>query len=142
MIEDLDDEIADVLAQEPGVAAAYVYGSRARATSTPLSDVDIALVAVEQLDSAARGLLLRRATTRLQRRRPGTNFDVRLLDELPAAIAGRVVTEGRRVYENDPVARVRAEVQARMLYHDFLPFERIGTKEGLDGLRRSFDVGR
>ncbi len=43
------------------------------------------------------------------------------------------------MHEKEPVARVRAEVRARMLYHEFLPFEQRGTAEGLAALRR--DLG-
>ena len=84
--------------------------------------------------------------------------DTRFLTELPrctstdllgpllpwdhsAAVAGRVVTEGTLVFELDPILRVTAEVRARMLYHDFLPFETVGDSAGLGGLRRRLGLG-
>ena len=72
---------------------------------------------------------------------PGRSIDVRLLDELPTAIRGRAVSEGILVFERDPVARVRAEVAARLAYHDFQYFEREVLRDGLDGLRRRVGVG-
>jgi len=139
--EGLSQEIREVLAPDEAVAAAYLYGSTARAATTPLSDVDVALVPVEGLSAGRRGELVRRTIKGLERRLRGSRVEVRLLDELPTSIRGRVVTEGVLVYESDPVARVRAEVHAGMLYHDFLPFELRGTEEGLAGLRRSFRSG-
>jgi predicted nucleotidyltransferase len=140
-LEELQDSIVDVLSEESAVAAAYLYGSTRRESTTPQSDVDLALVLDNRLDAHERGTVLRRVTMLLSRACPGSTFDARCLDELPAAIAGRVVTEGLRVFERDPVRRVAAEVRARMLYHDFLPFERLGESEGFEGLRRQLGVG-
>lgn len=140
-LQEVQSRIAGVLSEESAVAAAYMYGSARRETTTPQSDVDLALVLDNELDAHEHGTVLRRVTMLLGRACPGSTFDVRCLDELPAAIAGRVVTEGLRVFERDPARRVAAEVRARMLYHDFLPFERLGDSEGFEGLRRQLGVG-
>lgn len=140
-MSDLRRRIDAVLASETAVAAAYLYGSAARSQTTPLSDVDVALVASGSLSDADRGPLLRRLGLELGRALPGSRIDLRWLAELPTAIRGRVVTEGRLVHEKDAAARVAAEVRSRMLYHDFLPFERRGTREGLAGLRRDTGDG-
>ncbi|MFQ5743609.1 MAG: nucleotidyltransferase domain-containing protein [Acidobacteriota bacterium] len=139
--ESLETAIGAALAGTAEVAAAYLYGSAARQTATGLSDVDIALVASGEVMDEERGQLLRQVTMELERLCRGSRFDVRFLDELPAAIAGRVVGEGKLVFETDPRRRVAAEVRARMLYHDFLPFERYGTRVGIAELRRRLDVG-
>jgi hypothetical protein len=52
-----------------------------------------------------------------------------------------VLAEGRLLVDADPATRVRAEVGIRMRYHDFLPFERYGTREGMAGLRRRLAHG-
>ena len=75
------------------------------------SDADVALVLTGALSSLRRGQL--RVVLALARRAAGVRFDVRLLDELPTAVRGRVVSEGRLVFERDPILRVRAEVAAR-----------------------------
>lgn len=127
--------VQEALAEDPHVAAAYLYGSAARGAATPISDVDVAVLPEQGLTDNARGELVRKLITSLERRSPGRRFDVRLLDELPVAIRGRIVTEGVCVYDRNPARRVEAEVKARMEYHDFLPFERLGTREGLRALR-------
>ena len=140
-LEGLRGQIVESLSKESTVAAAYLYGSVSRETSTPLSDVDLALVLDRGLDLRQRGTILRRIVMLLGRSCPGLAFDVRCLEELPAAVGGRVVTEGVVVFERDPARRVAAEVRARMLYHDFLPFERFGDSAGLGGLRRRLGLG-
>ena len=137
----LADVLQDALDDEERVAAVYVYGSVARGEHTALSDVDVAIVAKTEMGSSERGDLLRRITLKLGRLVPGRTFDVRLLDELPTAVRGRVVSEGTLLAEKDPVARVRAEVATRLAYHDFQHFEREGTREGLAGLRRRLGLG-
>jgi len=139
--EELRDRIVESLGKESAIAAAYLYGSVSRGTSTDLSDVDLAIVLEPGLDLHQRGSLLRRITMLMGRACPGREFDIRCLEELPAAVAGRVVTEGVLVFERDPALRVAAEVRARMLYHDFLPFELVGDSAGLRGLRRRLGLG-
>jgi predicted nucleotidyltransferase len=137
----LEERLVMALAAEPLVAAAYLYGSRARDRSTPLSDVDVAVLPQDGLSGVDRARLLRRLLVELGRAVPEAAVEVRLLDELPIAIAGRVLAEGRRLVDADPAARVRAEVAVRMRYHDFLPFEQLATREGLAGLRRRLADG-
>ncbi len=70
----LAETIGSVLLDFDAVAAAYLYGSAARQTATPLSDVDVALVAPALARSADRGR--------------------RLLDALSAAVLGRFFSDG------------------------------------------------
>lgn len=138
--EDLLSAIGNALRDEERVAAAFVFGSVARAQATGLSDVDVALVVTPKTE-LERAILVRDVALRLGRAVPGRAFDVHVLDELPTAIAGRVVTEGKLVFERDAAARVRAVVDARMAYHDFAWMERATLGEGLDGLRRRLGDG-
>jgi len=135
-VTDVAGAVSDVAAAEAGVAAAYLYGSVARGQATALSDLDVAVLVAATVPEAERGALQRRLIAALARRLPGRRVDVRLFDELPIAIRGRALQEGRRVFERDQVLRVREEVRTRMAYHDFLLFERAELREGLAGLRR------
>ena len=128
-------KLAARLEGDERVAAAYLFGSTARSQATPLSDVDVAVVVSPSVEPGERGPLQRQLLARLGAELDGREVDVRFLDELPTAIAGRVVSEGVLVLDQLPVERVRAEVKARMLYHDFQPFEEAGVREGLAGLR-------
>jgi predicted nucleotidyltransferase len=141
VLDSLKKIVSEALCDEPKVGAAYLYGSVARGEDTNLSDVDLALVPTGELRQGERGSLLRRVLLKAGRLFPGRLLDVRFLDELPTAIRGRAIADGTLVFEGDPVARVRAEVAARLDYHDFLLFEREGAREGFKGLRRRLDVG-
>jgi len=138
---DLISAISRVLERRPELGAAYLHGSVAAGRATSFSDVDVAVVAGVGLPPERRGALIRELTVALERACPGAPFDVHFLDELPLSVRGRVVTEGRRVLDREPARRLEAEVRARMEYHDFLVFEREGTREGLRGLRRAVRDG-
>lgn len=139
--EEIERAIAEVLAREISVAAAYLHGSVARGRTTPLSDVDVALVLNPDIPGRERLRLRLRVVDGLQRALSGRDFDVVILEEVPVAIAGRIVGEGALVFERDAVRRVAVEVATRMAYHDFLPFERRGTREGLRTLRERYGHG-
>lgn len=124
------------------MAAVYLYGSAAAGRTTSLSDVDVAVlfgdaspdpVAARAVRSAIAGDLVHRF--------PGLFFDVRNLEDLPLAVRGRILTEGRLLVDRDPSRRVAFEVRTRMLYFDFLPFLTADTREGLRALRERFGSG-
>jgi predicted nucleotidyltransferase len=133
--------IASALGDQERVAAAYVFGSVGRGEASPLSDVDVALVLDQRYGALERAVAVREALVALGRSVPGTEFDVHVLEELPAAIAGRAVTEGELVFERDAAARVRAEVAALMAFHDFAWLEQATLEEGLEGIRRRLGDG-
>ena len=123
----------------PHVAAAYLYGSVARGVATGLSDVDVAVLPVAGLTTLQRRALV---TALLDAARgQGLTVDLRLMDELPLAVRGRVLRDGRRLVDGDPVERVRAEVATRMAYHDFLAFEGAGTRAWVKAVRERLDDG-
>ena len=70
-----------------------------------------------------------------ERQVTGYRFQVHFLDKLPIAVRGRIMLDGVCVLDRNPRRRVQAEVNARMLYHDFLHFEREGARQGLSALR-------
>ena len=51
----------------------------------------------------------------------GISTDVRVINNLPLIIAGKIVTEGLIIYSKDEVARVDFEAPIRPKYFDFLP---------------------
>ena len=130
-------EARSVLSERADVAAAYLYGSAARGRTTPLSDIDLAILPVEGLSESARAMLQRHLVNRLGAigGSESVSVDVRFFDELPLAIRGRILREGVLVIDRDLVLRVRAEVRSRMEYHDFQQFERAGTEQWVRAVR-------
>ncbi len=117
----------------------YVYGSAARGDATPLSDIDVAVLFIENVTERRRREILAEVAGQVARQRAGSELDVRDLEDLPLTIQGRVLAEGTLAHSNDEVRRVRIETYIRMRYFDFLPFHRRDVKEGLDSLRRKFN---
>lgn len=123
----------------PEIAAAYLYGSAARGTATPLSDVDLGLLFRE-----AEGPFRERLATAtsigsaVARELSGARVDARDLNELPLAIVGAVLTEGELVVSNDEERRVAFERDTRLRYFDFLPIHLGEVREANATLRRRF----
>ena len=95
MVDPALQEIQRVLRGRPDVRLAIVFGSRARGTARPDSDVDVAVHA-PGVDLFELGAALSRAT--------GHEVDVVTLDDLGIPLLGRVVEEGVGVHEARPGA--------------------------------------
>ena len=129
------DDLRRVLASEPGVVYAVVFGSAARETLRPDSDVDVAieLLAGAPRDVLALGTLAARLESAVRRR-----IDLVLLDEAPPPLAYRVFREGRILVEHDHAALVRRKARAILEYLDFKPIEDLCA----DGVLRAAARGR
>ncbi len=124
-MEDLIEELKRALENETKLAYALVFGSRARGSALPKSDLDVAvgLVAGVRLDAHEVGDLvstLEQAT--------GRTIDLVLLDEAPPALAYRVFRDGRVLLERDHSALVERKTRAILDYLDFQPIEAIAVR--------------
>jgi len=127
-ISELEREAREVLRSEPRVALAYLFGSVARGTPGPLSDIDLGvLLAAPAGRSEILGALMDRLVLRLR------TEDVDLVDlaAAPFPLRYRVVREGRVVVCVDPRLRERFEVETVRRYLDFQPLR-----------QRAFDIAR
>ncbi len=90
-------------ADEPDVAVAYLFGSHARGTAGPLSDVDVAVLLAEG-SPAVRHLALVDPVAEVV---GSARADVVVLNDAPVALAYRVLRDGVRLVIHDELARVR-----------------------------------
>lgn len=108
-----------LLASEPGVAAAYLYGSRGRGQERPGSDVDLGVLFTEtplpRLDNAASQL-----ESRLEAAL-GLVVQVTAMNTAPPDLVHRVLRDGVILHDTDPSSRIQFEVAARNRYFDLLP---------------------
>ncbi len=111
-----------VLAGRGDVVAAYLFGSVARGTATPTSDVDVAILLAADPPSTIDGLQLG-LEGELER---GLGLPVQLvvLNRAPCDLVHRVLRDGVLLVDRDPGARIRFEVDARNRYFDLQPFLR------------------
>jgi len=124
-MEDLMEELQRALENETKLAYALVFGSRARGSALPKSDLDVAvgLAAGVRLDAHEVGDLvstLEQAT--------GQTIDLVLLDEAPPALAYRAFRDGRVLLERDHGALVERKTRAILDYLDFQPIEAIAVQ--------------
>jgi len=130
-LDRLADILPGILADVPDIAAVYAYGSRVSGRPLPPSDLDLAVVLTR--DAARDDPLLAERLSVTVGRALGTSveIDAHVADDLPLPVRGRVVTEGKLVFESDPSRRVDFETSTRRLYFDFLPFLERDAREGI-----------
>jgi predicted nucleotidyltransferase len=103
------------------VDAAYVYGSVARGTVTPFSDVDIALLLSESPPAYERLMLELDIQAAIEDASGLSEIDVRSINQAPLSVRGKIVQQGLLLYERDRARRIAFEVQTRKRYFDFAP---------------------
>jgi predicted nucleotidyltransferase len=97
-----------VVLRKAGARFAYLHGSRALGHHRPDSDIDIAAYFGGEPPQAFDVLM-------------PSGADLLVLDRAPLELAGRVAVEGKLLFDDDPVSRVRWEATTRKIYFDELP---------------------
>jgi len=130
--------LARIWSCDPDVAAAFLYGSRARGRARAGSDVDLAVILRACLSPAARWrkrlALIDSAGSAL-----GTDaIDLVVLEEAPAPLGHRIVRAARLLLDADPPRRVAVVEDVLRRYLHEAPLRRAldeGLGERLEGGR-------
>ena len=104
----------------PGVVAVYLFGSVARGSASPQSDVDVGLLyetAPPKTYAAQPYLLQADLSERL-----GKQVDVVVLNDAPVDLVHRVLRDGVLLFDTNKSVRIAFEVKARNEYFDLLPY--------------------
>ena len=96
------------------VIAAYLFGSQARGTAGPLSDVDVAIWSASGLGAADELELLSYASAAVG----SSDVDLVVLDQAPVLLRHRVLREAVRLVDRQPAERVRREARTLSEYLD------------------------
>ena len=132
MDEHLMAKLRGRLAQETDVLVAYVYGSQARGTAGPLSDVDVGVLLLDEgSDHFRRRMDLTRAVADVTSQDAA---DVIVLNDAPIALCYRVLRDGRVILSRDERSRIRFFVRTVDRYLDMAPMRRMyaeGTRHRL-----------
>lgn len=99
--------------------AAYLFGSVARGTDRPTSDIDVAILLRTPPTDGLEGV---RFTLEGELERVvGRPCQIVLLNDASADLVHRVLRDGTLLVERDRSARIAFEVRARNEYFDLLP---------------------
>lgn len=109
--------IEDILASDETVIAAYLFGSHARQRAHSLSDVDVAVLLVAELDSSQRFARVLEIGSALEERLPGA-VDVVDLRQAPPLLRFRIIQTGQLVVERDRTARCLFQMRSMNTYYD------------------------
>lgn len=122
------DALRTVLAEDPRIGYALVFGSSARGTAHAGSDLDIAV----GLESPARlrALEVGELVARLERA-GGRPVDLVVLNEASPAVAYRVFRDGRLIVEKNHRLLVQHKTRAILEYLDFRPIEALAARRVL-----------
>jgi predicted nucleotidyltransferase len=116
-LERLSTAVRDFFSDAPpGVGAVYLFGSRARETATPRSDVDVAILYAQPPAPSLEGIPL--DTEADLERVLGVPVQVVVLNQAPVDLVHRVLRDGKLLLDRDPSARIRFEVRARNEFFD------------------------
>jgi predicted nucleotidyltransferase len=113
--------LRQVLADDPRIAYALLFGSRALATAHESSDLDVAIACREGVTMGTREL--GDLVSALERAADGRQVDLLLIDEAPPPVAYRAFRDGVVLVENDHRALASRKARAILEYLDFRPFE-------------------
>lgn len=120
-MEELTDEVTKAL-RAAGAAFALVFGSRARGTERPESDLDVAAFWSHSAPDPWEIAL-------------PDGVDLVVLNSAPLELAGTIALEGHVLFDDDAVARVRWVAVTRRIWLDERPrFER-AHREFLEAVR-------
>ncbi len=112
--------LTTILADDPRIAYALMFGSRARGQASHASDLDIAVGLEPGLRLSAQDLGTLVADLE---RDSGQVVDLVLLDEAPPVLAYRIFADGQLPAKRNHNAFVARKVRAILEYLDFAPFE-------------------
>lgn len=135
---EVTDALAGTLSRDAEVAAAWLYGSRARGGAHRRSDVDVAVILRAGVPAAQRWRKRLEHADAVARALGTDDVDVVLLEEAPAVLGHRIVRDGLLVVDRDPRRRVQVVEEVLRRYLD-----EAALRAALDeGLRQRLREGR
>ena len=117
---ELDDQIRQAVESIPGISVLVVFGSRARGTHRPDSDLDVAVLP-DGSHQGSRWHLQADVAVSLAdlSSSPEGRVDVVFLDAAPVALRQRIMEHGRVLINRDPEAWKALRVRTMREYGDF-----------------------
>ena len=117
--QEIERQVVQMCGAQPGIVAVYLFGSVARGTDRPSSDVDVAVLFEQPPPARLDGprLELEGELERVLGRR----VDLVVLNQAPADLRVRVLRDGHLLLERDRSRRIAFEVRTRNEAFDLAP---------------------
>lgn len=115
-----DQRICDYFSRCSEVVAVYLFGSQAKGKARERSDIDIAILLEDGIDSHGYFDLMLKYMEELERIF-NKRVDMVILNNARPLLQHQVLRYGKLLYERDRQARVRFEVSSRKIYFDIKP---------------------
>jgi predicted nucleotidyltransferase len=123
-VESVVERVRRVLESAPSeVLAAYLYGSRARGTASPTSDLDLGILLRTVPPPTLKGVA--REIEDTVERALRIPVEVVVLNGASPDLVHRILRDGILLLDRDRAARLRFEVQSRNEYFDLAPVRRL-----------------
>jgi hypothetical protein len=116
------------LESDSAIAAVYLFGSHARGTATPLSDIDIAVLFRSVIDESRYFALRLEYLSQAMERLRTEKVDVVILNNAPLHLAYEVVSRAILLLDRDPLCRAAFEADRIGRFLDFKPFLAVQTR--------------
>jgi len=125
-------KIATTVFKDTPVLFAYLYGSHATGLVHSFSDIDIGIYVPAAVTEDRLDLEMSLALSIDRVLKEKSKSDVRVINHLPLAVVGEIVTNGLLIYCRDDKVRIDYETIVRMSYFDFIPFLKKYQQEYLE----------
>ena len=112
---------ASGLFKDRPVLFAYLFGSYTTGLFHPFSDIDIAIYVEDHALQNSLEIELSMSIQIDQKLNCQAESEVRIINNLPLTVTGKIVTEGIRIYSADEIERVNFETYVLSAYFDFRP---------------------
>jgi predicted nucleotidyltransferase len=116
------------------VLFAYLYGSYATGLVHPFSDLDIGIYVDQMSRRQCLELELSLALEIDEELGSGVASEVRIINNLPLVVTGKIITEGLLIFSRNETIRVDFETSVRSAYFDFLPVLRAYHRTYIDSI--------
>jgi len=121
----IESSLRDLLASRAegdSIAAAYLFGSMARRTARPSSDVDVGVLYSADPPKTLAGMFDLEGAIEAALGRP---VQVVVLNYAPLDLIVRILRDGKLLIDRDRARRIQFEVRSRNEYWDLEPYLRL-----------------
>lgn len=135
-LEDLAGRLSPIFADHPEIAAVYVFGSVARGSAGPESDLDLGLVFQRRGDTALdHHRLIGKLAHEISKQTGYEKIDLVVLEPQGPIFCHRVLLDGQCVYEGNSSRRVDFESETMVRAFDFQPTWELATRGKVQALQ-------